>query len=942
MNEALLHCRENQPFIFFIKGGMGIGKSYFVHQCLEIAADNFTIIESRLIESSRKPYSFFLQVINNLVSIYPDLRNEIDKSSYISTSMSEGRAIDDETDENIQIVMVDFLLKAAQINPLIIVFQDFHLADAASIELVPKLFNGLTKIPFGMIIDFKNESIGYTHIFKKARVALRKETHFYDIELKPFNKAEVEEYLTYILKDVPSENLINTILEMSQGNPFFIEEIIQSLKQTGRLTGSDNGVAMEMASGWIIPETIRDVVALQMEDLSEKARELLEIAAITGQDFEFHLLNKLTDKSSAIDELIEMNLIFEKKAGIGSFRHKLIQDAVNSEILWSRRRSISKRLAEVFQEEGKHPEKEAEYWLASGEKEWARIAFIKAARQYCKINAYHDAANVANKGLQLWQENENEEERVEILLEYARCTQINGQLSETIKALREVLESKTLVTKPSKSGEIYRSLATTQAIQGTWNKYAEYREKAAENFEQAGEYVEAAKDWIDLANRKLDILDVDSAIEFSKKAVKNSELKNDQKLLSKSYSILAYAYSVKGNTQIAKETANKAIKIAESAGDNETSAYAYRKLAGVLEYSSEFKESLATYDSALSFCQREDLDMQAVFCISCMSWVLFRLGDWKRAIELSYEVINDQKSNDASRSTAYVVLALIKAYRGEIKSSNNYIKTSLELARKENFKLIILLQHWANAVVFEQDGNKNEAYHQYKKLIDDWYLLKDVHDSLGGLFSSAIFFYENNQIDDLHEILKILHFIVDVTGNNEAISCLSFVNGLVGLTTRKLKQAQEHFGSAVDHLTDLGVPLQLLFAEYYLAVANHKLSEIDKSVKLMKKIFQDAKNQGMRPFSQMVEAYLLRNLNEKASEPRSEIHHSRKKKGGLTNRQMEILSNLSEGFTNKEIAAKLFLSTRTVDMHVRHIYDHLNCRSRTEAVKVAKEKGILV
>jgi DNA-binding NarL/FixJ family response regulator len=59
---------------------------------------------------------------------------------------------------------------------------------------------------------------------------------------------------------------------------------------------------------------------------------------------------------------------------------------------------------------------------------------------------------------------------------------------------------------------------------------------------------------------------------------------------------------------------------------------------------------------------------------------------------------------------------------------------------------------------------------------------------------------------------------------------------------------------------------------------------------------------------------------------------------GLTEQELEILYALVDGLSNKEIAARQDLSTRTINMHVRHLFDRLNCRTRTEAVRIALEK----
>jgi DNA-binding NarL/FixJ family response regulator len=64
--------------------------------------------------------------------------------------------------------------------------------------------------------------------------------------------------------------------------------------------------------------------------------------------------------------------------------------------------------------------------------------------------------------------------------------------------------------------------------------------------------------------------------------------------------------------------------------------------------------------------------------------------------------------------------------------------------------------------------------------------------------------------------------------------------------------------------------------------------------------------------------------------------------GGLSRREREVVRQLAVGRTNREIAQDLFLSPRTVDMHVRNILRKLDCRSRVEAAKRAGELGLLV
>jgi DNA-binding NarL/FixJ family response regulator len=61
----------------------------------------------------------------------------------------------------------------------------------------------------------------------------------------------------------------------------------------------------------------------------------------------------------------------------------------------------------------------------------------------------------------------------------------------------------------------------------------------------------------------------------------------------------------------------------------------------------------------------------------------------------------------------------------------------------------------------------------------------------------------------------------------------------------------------------------------------------------------------------------------------------------ITTREYEVLQHISEGLSNKEIAAKLFLSESTVKTHVSNLLLKLNAKRRTQAVQFAKNFRII-
>ncbi len=62
---------------------------------------------------------------------------------------------------------------------------------------------------------------------------------------------------------------------------------------------------------------------------------------------------------------------------------------------------------------------------------------------------------------------------------------------------------------------------------------------------------------------------------------------------------------------------------------------------------------------------------------------------------------------------------------------------------------------------------------------------------------------------------------------------------------------------------------------------------------------------------------------------------------GITPRELEILSLIAQGLSNREIATRLFVSQNTVKTHCSRTFDKLGARRRTQAVQLGKQLGIL-
>jgi DNA-binding CsgD family transcriptional regulator len=926
--------------ILFISGVAGIGKSTLLHHCLKDGG--YTIIETRAYEDISTAFGPVISILRNLLNgILSDQRDNLNLIDHLGLLLPEYRKEGLDTDDITLVAAVqEIFRKASEISPLLMLIEDIQWADAATLNMIPKITDAGNSGPLLILATYRDDYFSGNQKLRWLKTELRRNQNFQEINLKPLSHAESAEMISQLLKTEVSAELAGIIYDKTQGLPLFIEEIIKTLKAGNLLVNTEKGISIKSSVDIPMPDTISDTVALQLDDISLKAREMLELAATMGIEFDFDLLYEIAPDDQAIDELLQKQLIFEFRRGTGTFKHNLILNAIRKDISWSKRKSLNRRVAGVLEKRNVSPEIVGEYWLRAGEKIKARTAYIDAAQQYCNIHAHWDAAMLADKALELWPKGDDELNRLAALKQFANCMKISGQINESVMALKELLESPLLKENPVEQASIFRNLASSYALKAQWQQYKQSRESAARLHEKSEKWDEACVDWRELANHLTDILNVREALIAAEASIRCANNSGKKDLQIRAYSTKSYLLSMQGRSEDALKLASEALDLARTGEYIEASAFAYRKLAGVHEYASNFNESIRVYDSALAFCRREDLSLQTLFCLSCMSWVLFRLGEWTRSLEVCREVIEDKETNDASKATGYLVMALIKIYRGENRTAHKYLEESNLLATRLNFRMIILIIHWAQAAILEFEGRPDEACESYLSMLDFWRSSDDKHDILGGLSAAVSFFGDHGYREDVMRCVSVNSTIAEETGNPEAIGVMAFSLGISAHLMERFEEAVTHLEKALSYFNELEVPLQIIYTQYHLGKALIALDKKSKAIPCLKQAILKARNLGIRTMASRIGS-ILADLDEVPADRRSEEHETRKSVAGLTSRQYEILQALSEGLSNKEIASRLFISTRTVDMHVSNILDTLNCRSRVEAVKSAMEMGII-
>lgn len=247
-----------------------------------------------------------------------------------------------------------YLCGLATKNPLAIVFDDLHWADEASLNLLTGAAD-LTKtqpILFVCLLRPENTAPGWDAINKIQQAMTDR---YFPVILEPLLTEQADKLLENLLgmKNMP-KNIHRLILEKSDGNPFFIEEIIRSLIETKQIVReNDHWRAAGDDTGISIPNTLRGVLGARIDRLPDDARNTLQNAAVIGRSFDVRILKRLVNLNGGLDAHIQYlkdERLIEPLHEEYAFRHVLIQEAAYESILIKYRVQLHKRIGETLEE----------------------------------------------------------------------------------------------------------------------------------------------------------------------------------------------------------------------------------------------------------------------------------------------------------------------------------------------------------------------------------------------------------------------------------------------------------------------------------------------------------------------------------------------------------------------------------------------------------------
>jgi DNA-binding NarL/FixJ family response regulator len=209
-----------------------------------------------------------------------------------------------------------------------------------------------------------------------------------------------------------------------------------------------------------------------------------------------------------------------------------------------------------------------------------------------------------------------------------------------------------------------------------------------------------------------------------------------------------------------------------------------------------------------------------------------------------------------------------------------------------------------------------------------------------GLRWAACFFARHGQLDDARACTEALSSIATTTGHLDSLAALAHALGETALAEDQPAAAAEQITRAAQLHEDLEIPFERAQIQLRAGIALAAAGEREAAIERFTQAHAAARRLGAAPLAAEA-AEEVAKLGESVEKRLGKRAAADREHAGLSRRELEVMRLVASGQTNREIAAELVLSTRTVDMHVRNILTKLRCRSRTEAATKAGELGLL-
>jgi class 3 adenylate cyclase len=382
---------SGQPQVVFVEGEAGMGKTMLVAQFARAAhAEGSAVLLGHSDEDLGIAYQPWIEALSTLVrESGPELVDKLRPAQrtalarLIPDVAAEGVRVADQDTERLLLLEAtsELLAAASKSSPIVLVLDDLHWTDNASLQLFRHVIASATTMNLTIACTYRDTDLGRGDPLTKLLADLHREANVTRIALAGLEDIEIVELMTAAAGhelDESSVGLAHAVRRETDGNPFFAAELLRHLAETNGIVTDNNGrwTVADDLDELGLPRSVRDVVGRRIERLGEEALRVLCLAAVVGREFDVGLLARVADVDEdalldLMDAAVNAAVLVESEvADCYRFAHAMIQHSLYEELSPARRQRTHRHIGQALeanatQEDAVTLAELAHHWVAA-------------------------------------------------------------------------------------------------------------------------------------------------------------------------------------------------------------------------------------------------------------------------------------------------------------------------------------------------------------------------------------------------------------------------------------------------------------------------------------------------------------------------------------------------------------------------------------------------
>ncbi|WP_281249996.1 ATP-binding protein [Nonomuraea jiangxiensis] len=825
---------------------------------------------------------------------------------------------DGETDTGRARLFEQFLTlleRLADGNPTVLVIEDIHWADRSSRDLIAFLSRNLHAPQVLIVMTYRSDDLHRQHPLRPVLAELGRVNGVHRLDLPRLSRDEVAQQMTGILGVVPEYSKVQKVYERSEGIPLFVEAMLEG--------GED----------CTFPESMQDLILNSVERLPEETQRVLRVAAAGGTRVSHALLAAVSGLSemeleTALRPAIARNVlqIADNRAYV--FRHSLIREAVHDELLPGEHQRLHARYAEEISKNrrlvppGRAAVELAHHWYGARDDHWALISAWEAAQKSFKAFAYTEAIPLLERVLMLWDRVPHADELIHadhtaVLERASEAANAVGDTDKGIRFVKAALSQLDETQEPERVAHLIARRASFKTSKGQPGVIDDLRHALRLVPEDSLEWAEVAAS---LSRHIMMMGETGEASELIAEALRLVRAHGDRCLESDLLMNLALGHSLNGELESTIAVNEEALEIgfAEDSGRLITRAVG-NNIDALLDMGRD-EEALRLAEHGWELAKQYGrLRGSGLFIKNNWAESLEALGRWDEAIE----IVESALSHGPVLRTRYTLLRLradIALARGEAQLVEG-ILSEIGVFKDRP-------EEWV------QDITSNA------RLRIGWHLLRGEPGEALGVAERVLARPRQSSKAMLGwRLLALLRVVCDSAEATEP---------------ERAAAVRKHAAEVAAELSVIGPVVEAYRLSYMgdfdaAAAAWERLRRPHNQAKaLLRAATLVARGGDREGAATRLKVALPLAKALRATPLIDEIESLSRRVGGLqeqsellTPREMEVLRLVTQGRTNRDIAAELFISAKTVSVHVSNILAKLGVTTRGEAAAAAHRLSLL-